>query len=203
MSFVGEPSQVAARRWAARLDHEHLQALTVEVNLRSRSSEEQRAAVAFMTPEQRSALLRSHIDGFLAAHPSLSPRQVASIKELVLLATPEALDRARDLASPFKKVLSDLRADLDPAIYAGLTSLVPPPQQQTRYHALAERLVSYVTLSAREVRCECIPPSDGGDGCGGGLTCQSNPSNNCDPSGTSCFYDIIFTTECIGLCNAA
>src|SRR5690348_6737047 len=55
LSFVGEPSQVAARRWAARLDHEHLQALTVEVNLRSRSSEEQRAAVAFMTPEQRSA----------------------------------------------------------------------------------------------------------------------------------------------------
>ena len=186
-----------AQLWASALSPSSLMAINIREFDRL-STDRQLAVFAVMQPVQRAELWRAHVAPLMSSR-DIPTEAADTLRELVALSLQGSFTRL-DTAKA-GQLFARLRIQVAPSVYRELSQVVRSREAQSSFGVVAtwlrSRLVVFAELSGK---CECIPPVDGGDGCQGGLTCHSNPANNCDPQGTTCNLGWSHAL-CIGICG--
>jgi hypothetical protein len=150
----------AAIEWTATLDTAELRDAAAEID--AYPVQYRRAIMGALAPEDRSHAWRLFFDNYLAQHPELTDEQVAVIRDVHAVATPDAF--RVPMAADMKTRIGDVFARAQKVLGATAANelfVTLGPKQMQRASALpyrqqlADRVRSWRTVSADTTDCNC------------------------------------------------
>ena len=150
----------AAIEWTGSLDTDELREAAGQID--SYPVQYRRAIMGALAPEDRSHAWRLFFDNYLAQHPELTGDQVAVIREVHAVATPDAFQAQMpaDLKTRISEVFARAQKVLGAAASNELFVTLGPKQLQRASalpyrQQLADRVRSWRTVSADTTGCNC------------------------------------------------
>ena len=150
----------AAIEWTAGLDTEELREAAAEIE--AYPVHYRRAIMSALAPEDRSHAWRLFFDNYLVQHPELTDEQVSVIRDMQVVATPDAfrVPMSADLKARISDVFARAQKALGPTAATELFVTLGPKQLQRASalpyrQQLADRVRSWRTVSADTSDCNC------------------------------------------------
>jgi hypothetical protein len=201
LQALSTPSpQLAARHWVAKLSAQ--QTIAASRSMQAYPFAYRREIMRRLSPAERAAVWRNHIQGYIDAHPGLDESITALLYNAASLATPEEFAKPTDIVRGQVGVIAERIKVLlgkDQADYL-FYRLGPSDGTISGAEPIAERLTNYVrtlfVVEARDEDCDC----SSNFGCDGAAHCTDQLSCNRDEDWPMCGW--FWNQTCDGLCVA-